>query len=157
LPEGRGTSDRGRLALRARGRTRADRSPDQEVDREMSSIGELIPLHQRAELVNIARYIPEVARAHPHKRAVVMPAGRDPSGRRAYSQISFFELDAQSSSFARGLLALGVGRGTRTALMVRPSIDFFSLTFALFRIGAVPILIDPGMGVRNLIAALREV
>ena len=31
-----------------------------------------------------------------------------------------------------------------------PWLDFFALTFALFKVGAVPVLIDPGMGVRNL-------
>jgi acyl-CoA synthetase (AMP-forming)/AMP-acid ligase II len=38
----------------------------------------------------------------------------------------------------------------RTALMVPPGLDFFTLTFALFKAGAVPVLIDPGIGVRDL-------
>jgi len=40
--------------------------------------------------------------------------------------------------------------------MVRPSIDFFALTFALFKVGAVPVLIDPGMGIRNLGRCLAD-
>ena len=40
--------------------------------------------------------------------------------------------------------------------MVPPSPDFFALTFALFKVGAVPVLIDPGMGVQNLGKCLAE-
>src|SRR5207249_948280 len=36
------------------------------------------------------------------------------------------------------------------------SLEFFALTFALFKVGAVPVLVDPGMGVRNLGRCLAE-
>ena len=39
---------------------------------------------------------------------------------------------------------------------MRPGIDFISLVFGLFKAGAVAILIDPGMGRRNLIRCLAE-
>ncbi len=42
-------------------------------------------------------------------------------------------------------------------LMVRPSLAFVCLTFALFRLGAVVILIDPGMGYRNLLRCIGSV
>ena len=41
-------------------------------------------------------------------------------------------------------------------MLVRPGIDFVSLVFGLFKAGAVAILIDPGMGRRNLIRCLAE-
>jgi acyl-CoA synthetase (AMP-forming)/AMP-acid ligase II len=44
----------------------------------------------------------------------------------------------------------------RVALMVPPSLDFFALTFALFKMGAVPVLIDPGIGLPNLGKSLTE-
>jgi acyl-CoA synthetase (AMP-forming)/AMP-acid ligase II len=40
--------------------------------------------------------------------------------------------------------------------MVPPGLDFFALTFALFKIGAVPVLIDPGIGARGLGKGLAE-
>jgi acyl-coenzyme A synthetase/AMP-(fatty) acid ligase len=40
--------------------------------------------------------------------------------------------------------------------MVRPSLEFFALTFALFKVGAVPVMVDPGMGVRRMLSCLRE-
>ena len=35
-------------------------------------------------------------------------------------------------------------------LMVRPGLDFFSLIFAVFKAGVVPVVIDPGIGLRGL-------
>src|SRR5262249_44412054 len=57
---------------------------------------------------------------------------------------------------ARGLAQIGIRRGMRTVLMVPPSLKFFIFTFALFKLGAVLVLIDPGMGVRHLGRCLAE-
>jgi len=65
-------------------------------------------------------------------------------------------LHEDSDRLAHGLESIGIHRGTRTVLMVPPGLGFFSLTFALFKIGAVPVLIDPGMGMRNLGRCLAE-
>ena len=56
----------------------------------------------------------------------------------------------------RGLAAYGICPGMRTVLMVKPCLDFFALTFALFKLGATPVLIDPGMGIKNLGRCLAE-
>jgi olefin beta-lactone synthetase len=77
-------------------------------------------------------------------------------GNSIYERLTFRELDTRSGHLARGLDEIGIRRGVRAVLMVRPSPDFFTLTFALFRVGAVPVLIDPGMGVRNLGKCLAE-
>ena len=63
---------------------------------------------------------------------------------------SFSELEATSARYATALASQGVKPGQRVILMVPPSLDFVCLTFALFRLGAVVILIDPGMGFANL-------
>src|SRR5262245_57680142 len=96
--------------------------------------------------VNVALHLPAMARAQPHRPAVVCPAGRGRYHRR-YEHLTFAQLDRASDAAARGLSALGLRRGMRTALMVPPGLDFFVLTFALFKLGAVLVLIDPGMGV----------
>lgn len=106
--------------------------------------------------VNVAAYLREMARVQPFKRAVVCPCGTDRQGRVAYTHLTFHQLDDESDRLARGLEAAGVGRGIRTILMVRPSLDFFALVFALFKAGAVPVVVDPGMGVRRMLACLKE-
>ncbi|MCA9156549.1 MAG: AMP-binding protein, partial [Planctomycetales bacterium] len=69
---------------------------------------------------------------------------------------TFEQLEQDSNSIAAGLARMGVTRGTRLVLLVRPSVDFISLVFALFKAGVVTVLIDPGMGRKNLIRCLEE-
>lgn len=106
--------------------------------------------------VNVASHLRLRAQAQPFKRAVVCPAGRDAAGRVTYAHLTFQQLDRESDCLAFGLQGAGIGRGTRTILMVRPSLDFFSLIFALFKTGAVPVVVDPGMGIRRMLACHRS-
>lgn len=106
--------------------------------------------------LNVAAHLPDLAQRRPHQLAVVAPAGTDASGRNRYVHWTTRQLDDESSRLAHGLNAIGIGRGVRTVLMVRPSLEFFALTFALFKIGAVPVLVDPGLGIGNLRQCLDE-
>ncbi len=105
---------------------------------------------------NIAAYLPKVAAEHPHAMAIAAPAGRDRAGRRAYTHLTYGQLDTMSDHIARGLEAHGIGRGVRTVLMVRPGLDLFALVFGMFKAGAVPILIDPGIGRHHLKACIAN-
>ena len=107
--------------------------------------------------VNIAAWLTRSAGEAPHQRAVVFPAGRDRAGRVAYTHFTFAQLDAESDRLAWGLTTLGVKQGTRIVLMVRPSLEFIALTFALFKTGAVVVLIDPGLGRKRVLGCLQEV
>jgi olefin beta-lactone synthetase len=106
--------------------------------------------------VNIARRLSLTAASMPDAVAVVMPRGRR-AGRRQYDTYTFAELEAESNRLASGLRAWGVTPGMRIALLVRPSMDFIALVFALFKAGAVIVLVDPGMGRKNLLGCLAEV
>ncbi|HMQ32816.1 MAG TPA: fatty acid CoA ligase family protein [Chloroflexaceae bacterium] len=105
---------------------------------------------------NIARFLPLMARERPGQVAVVMGEGRDRAGRPIYRRLSFAELNTVSDRYAWGLSAAGVGRGTRVLSMVPAGLPLISLTFALLKLGAVPILIDPAMGRRNLARCIAE-
>lgn len=106
---------------------------------------------------NIAHYLPAIAREYPFQRAVVFPEGRDRTGRVAYTHLTFAQLDRLCDRYAWGLQEAGVKQGMKTLLMVRPSLDFFALTFAIFKLGAVPILIDPGMGWGSFMRCVAQV
>lgn len=98
---------------------------------------------------NIAQTLSDTARLL-GSRAAVTEAG---SGRTC----SFSELDLYADRYGAYLKAEGVKSGDRVILMVRPSIDFIALAFSLFRIGAPVILIDPGMGYKNLLKCIENV
>ncbi|OQX09812.1 MAG: peptide synthase [Desulfobacteraceae bacterium IS3] len=97
-----------------------------------------------------------MAEIQPYKRAVVYPVGWDEKGRIAYTHLTFLQLDQESDYMAHGLENAGITRGTRTVLMVRPSLEFFALTYALFKTGAVPVVVDPGMGTQRMLQCLKE-
>jgi olefin beta-lactone synthetase len=105
---------------------------------------------------NIAAHLPVMAAKQPSTAAVHFPYKRNKDNQPLYQSLTYAELEQQSNRIAAGLEAIGIGRGVRTVLMVKPSLDFFALTFALFKVGAVPILIDPGMGIKNLKVCLEE-
>lgn len=121
----------------------------------------VVPAATIDDVVNIAAHLPAMARRQPNRLAVIAPTGRRSTGRRSngrrsYVHFTFEQLDRDSDDIAAGLRQLGVSRGVRTALMVTPSLSFFSLTFALFKVGAAPVLIDPGIGVKNMGRCLAE-
>ncbi|MEQ1514570.1 MAG: olefin beta-lactone synthetase [Lysobacteraceae bacterium] len=100
---------------------------------------------------NIAASLPRLARERPDQVAMRCP------GRGGYDiALSYAELDARSDAIAAGLAKRGIVRGTRTVLMVRPTPEFFLLMFALFKAGAVPVLVDPGIDKRALKQCLDE-
>lgn len=106
--------------------------------------------------VNIARALVEMAQQQPYAVAIKYPHGIDPHGKVAYTHYTYRQLDQHSDVIARGLELAGVGRGTRAALMVKPSLEFFALTFGIFKAGAVPVIVDPGIGLKPLKICLAE-
>ncbi len=110
-----------------------------------------------SEKTNIAERLRESAKRYPFQRAIVFPTGRDWAGRVTYSHLTFEQLDRESDQLAGGLQQMGVSQGTRLVLMVRPGLEFIALTFAVFKAGAVAVLIDPGMGRSNIFKCLEDV
>lgn len=111
----------------------------------------------QGECCNIASALPALAAQSPERIAMRCPGTRRGDGLAAYDvALSYGELDRRSDAIAAGLAARGIARGTRTAVMVRPSPEFFLLMFALFKLGAVPVLIDPGIDKRALRQCLDE-
>jgi acyl-CoA synthetase (AMP-forming)/AMP-acid ligase II len=117
----------------------------------MSDSTENDPAH-----VNVASHLRSAAESRPFKKAVVCPSGRDRHGRVTYAHLTFRQLDRESDRLAHGLQGAGIGRGVRTILMVRPGIEFFELIFAIFKVGAVPVVVDPGMGIRRMLTCFRS-
>lgn len=110
-----------------------------------------------SERFNIADHLPRAAAERPHQRAVVVPAGRDAAGRRLYAHATVAQLYALADRYAHGMSRSGVAPGDKVLLMVRPSIEFAAIAFALFRMGTLPVLIDPGMGRDRLLDCIRGV
>lgn len=104
---------------------------------------------------NVAALLSEWAAREPDRAAVIAyhRQATSPDSARSYS---FQQLDDDSSAVALGLRSIGAKPATRLAMAVPVGFDFISLVFACFKAGIVPIMIDPGMGRKNLIGCLAE-
>jgi acyl-CoA synthetase (AMP-forming)/AMP-acid ligase II len=103
---------------------------------------------------NLCRHLAHAALTIPKELAVAVQ--KNQRGKLHYNEIDFVSLHQQSDQIAFALTAYGFKPGMKAVLMVTPSIDFFALTFALFKAGIVPILVDPGMGIKNLKQCFAE-
>ena len=107
------------------------------------------------EYRNVAAALTRQAEQRPNAIAIHYPeAGA--FGKPRYRACTYAELDSMSDEYARGLQEYGIVKGTRTALMLTPGLEFFAVFFALFKAGAVPVLIDPGIGLKPLKQCLAE-
>ncbi len=106
--------------------------------------------------VNIASFLGRIAEEKPHVPALFAPSGRDARGRTRYVHWTWSRFHRETDLLAQGFTLSGMGRGVRTAVMIRPSLEFFAAMFALWKAGAVPILVDPGIGIRRLKECLGE-
>lgn len=99
--------------------------------------------------MNIAHRIKEVAARFPDKKSVVLASKN--------SFYTYKEFEERSNQIANRLVKLGIRPGMRTLLFVKPCLDFSVITFALFKVGAIPVLIDPGMGLASLLQSVKQV
>lgn len=104
---------------------------------------------------NVAARLRLMAERHPDQIAIATPLGNHRLGsERPYKTQTFADLELTTSSIAAGLQKLGVKPGMRIVMLVRFGADFISLVFALLKVGAVVVLVDPGMGRKNLLRCL---
>lgn len=96
-----------------------------------------------------------MAKRQPGATAIYAPR-RDAEPGQQYRHVGYRELDEDSTRIALGLRRLGLGQGSRVAVLVKPGIELFSLTFGLFKAGAIPVLVDPGIGPKRMGGCLKE-
>ena len=108
-------------------------------------------------IANVGHTLTETAKRMPNAIAVAAPTRKFKPGQQVqYDSITFGKLEALSNRYATGMMEAGVSPADRIALMVPPGIEFVALVFALFKTGATVILIDPGMGRKNMVNCLSD-
>jgi olefin beta-lactone synthetase len=106
--------------------------------------------------VNIARHLAAMAASQPHTAALKIPHDRTSSGDIDYLTLTFAELAAEVSAWRAQLTARGIVRGDRVLVMVKPGLPLIAAAFALFAHGSVPVVIDPGMGLKNFLSCVER-
>ena len=100
---------------------------------------------------NVATYLSTTAEQRPDQPALVSGAGSP-----KFSPLSFSQLDHAVDGAVSELVNSGISAGDKTLLFVNPGPGLIIWAFALFRLGAIPVIIDPGMGVRSFLSCIQR-
>ena len=97
-----------------------------------------------------------MAARQPDTPAIKIPRGQTAAGNIDYLALTFRELDAEVDAWVALLSSKGVRQGDRVLVMVRQGLQLIAAAFALFKLGAVPVIIDPGMGRKSFLACVAR-
>jgi acyl-CoA synthetase (AMP-forming)/AMP-acid ligase II len=100
--------------------------------------------------VNVAQLLTDRVQANPQGRCLVH--SQDGIDR----VMTFAEVERICDEHAHGLRTYGLRPGDRVLLMERPGPTFITLTWALFKLGCVPVFLDPGMGLKPLLSCIEK-
>ena len=98
---------------------------------------------------NLAKHLENNAKEFPGEIAIISDA-------KPHLKKSFEELHKDVIYCSSYFKKRGVQKKDRTLLMVRPGYELIVCCFALLYIGAIPIIIDPGMGIRSLLKCIKK-
>lgn len=100
---------------------------------------------------SVATYLCDCAKKNPDLPALVSGA-KIPT----FATLTFSALEQKVQQAAGELSQAGIGKGQKALLFVNPGPNLIIWAFALFRIGSIPVVIDPGMGVRSFLSCIRR-
>ncbi|MDG1701752.1 MAG: fatty acid CoA ligase family protein [Opitutae bacterium] len=105
---------------------------------------------------NVSSFLSTQANEKPDAKALIYSYKPNFWSLPTYVDVSFKELDAMVDAVVHRFVSLGIARGTRVLLMVKPGLELIQIVFALLKIGAVPVVIDPGMGIGRFFECAKQ-
>src|SRR5262245_16075278 len=103
------------------------------------------------EVLTFPQLVRAAAAAYGNDVAITLKAETIPS-----DSITYAELDRRSAELARGLIARGVGKGTRVGFIFGNGPSFALMLAAIARIGAIAIPISTLIKANELVRVLRQ-
>lgn len=105
---------------------------------------------------NIASRLHRQAMYFPEKTALCFPI-RKSAKEFDYQSLNFSQVEGFAERAAWGLTERGMDEGMKALIFMKPSLYFTPFIFSLFKVGIIPVFIDPGMGRKNLLAAIEHI
>lgn len=99
---------------------------------------------------NIGSVLPKTAAAMPDREAIVTPSGK----KRVWT---FGELNQTSDGIAWALQNAGVQPGQKALVLLQSGPELIATAYALFKLGVLPVMLDPGMGMDKMLRCVRHV
>lgn len=101
---------------------------------------------------NVCNLLDSQIEKFPDKTSIVFPVKNSSS----YLSYTFRELGERVNKIANKLASLGVRPGDKVLLFIKPDLDFCATTFALFKLGAISVFIDPGMPKKMFFKCIKD-
>ncbi|PYI19461.1 AMP-binding enzyme [Aspergillus japonicus CBS 114.51] len=96
----------------------------------------------------VGDHFAQIVKVHGDRTAVI--------SKHQNERLTYAALDAKSNAFARGLESIGVRRGDRVGVMLGNSMEYAIVTYALFKLGAILVPINPSFNTTQLASALSH-
>lgn len=104
---------------------------------------------------NVCELISKQVKKHPEKKAIIH-ARKNIFHKNKYPYLTFSQFDKRINQISHKLSALGVKPQDKVLFFVKPNLDFSAITYALFKLGAIVVFIDPGMKREYFLKAIKE-
>ena len=108
-------------------------------------------------IITLSDLLSKFAKEKPNSTAIIEADKSLFSKSLSYKKFTYSELNQESTNIAKGLYQKGVRKGMKAVLMVPPGKDFLAIIYALFKLGTILVLIDPGMGKKNVTSCINKV
>ena len=100
--------------------------------------------------LNIATHLSSASEISPDQIAIISAREGD------FDPRSFKELHEDVKHCAAYLHFHGISKGDHVLLGVKPGFQLILISFSLFFLGAIPIIIDPGMGLNAFLKCIKN-
>ncbi len=91
----------------------------------------------------------ETVQKSPQKKALIIP------GLFSDKEFNFDDLYKKTLGYQNFFFQKGIRENDLVAIFLSPGVEFIACTFALFSLGATPLFMDPGMGIKKVLKNLR--
>ncbi|RAL06076.1 putative AMP-binding enzyme [Aspergillus ibericus CBS 121593] len=106
------------------------------------------PLEPPLLETTIGEHFAKIVNLHGDRTAVICKHQND--------RVTYAALDAKSNALARGLESIGVRTGDRVGVMLGNSMEHAIATYALFKLGAILVPINPSFNATQVVSALAH-
>ncbi|KAF2155719.1 acetyl-CoA synthetase-like protein [Myriangium duriaei CBS 260.36] len=96
----------------------------------------------------VGQHFASIVSQHGDRSAVI--------SRHQQTTLTYHDLDARSNALARGLQDRGVRKGDRVAISLGNNVEFAAITYALFKLGAILVPLNPAFNAGQVVSALSH-
>lgn len=111
--------------------------------------GETFPL-------NLADEFASLADLHLDASISIVARHGKRGGQHTYESLSFRRCQELAEQYARGMQKHGIQRGDTAVILMKPVLDFVPIFLALWKVGAIPLVVDPGAPKEQKLKSIKE-